>query len=81
APAPRPRRAVEYKDYTDHLEADEPARPKKKGRWLTLFMLFLFVSLLTFGIAFYFRGHEIIDYVEVHGYLEYVPEALIKYLP
>jgi hypothetical protein len=81
-PAPARRRRAEYDSYTDHLddEQDHPAR-RKKGSVAGCFLLVLFLGTLVAGGSYSLFGHEIADWLEVHGYLQYLPEWLRLHLP
>ncbi len=81
-PAPSRRRRAEDDSYTDHLDDDQdhPAR-RKKGSVAGCLLLLLFLGTLVTGGSFYLFGHEIVDWLEIHGYLQSLPEWLSRHLP
>lgn len=81
-PAPARRRRAEYDSYTDHLDDDQDQLARrKKGSVAGCFLLLLFLGTLVSGGSFFLFGHEIADWLEVHGYLQYLPDWLRLHLP
>lgn len=78
-PAPARRRRAEDDSYTDHLDQDDhPARRKGlAGCFLTL----IFLGTLVAGVSYFLFGHEIADWLEVRGILDYLPEWLRLHAP
>ncbi len=78
-PAPARRRRAEDDSYTDHLDDDDhPARRKGlAGCLLTL----IFLGTLVAGVSYSLFGHEIADWLEVQGVLDYLPEWLRVHAP
>ncbi len=88
-PAPplheRTRRKGDSGSFTSHLADDDelirPVRRKKGFPVFGCFILFLFLVAATAGGAFYYAGHEIYEWLDVHQYAGYVPEWLKQHIP
>ncbi len=79
--APARRRRAEYDSYTDHLDDEQDHPRRKKGSVAGCFLLVLFLGTLVAGGSYFLFGHEIADWLEVHGYLQYLPEWLRLHMP